>query len=246
MADHIQVPQAWMKNFMHKTEDGEKVFYLSCKDGKIDEEKIKKLGAEENYYVPDFEKYLGSRWETKFGELSKKIRKNIKETSERIGLSTEEYFFLKRFLTLSIGRSKTFKKEVLKRSDNRFTFIGINEIVPLSVLEEEPIFNDYNVQFLYNRTKIGFVLPSYTYYYIGQAFGISPIMVLTDKIAVRFLKKEENNEFNAIVNGSILHIDDEENIKNYNYYALITEINTNNDFLIAKSENELNVLKNGG
>ena len=246
MADHIQIPQVWMRNFMHKSSEGEKVYCYLCQIGTISEEKISDLGAEDNYYIPDFEKYLSKNWEMKFGEINKKIRKGIKTGVFRFELTENECDFLKRFLTLSIGRSKTFQVNLLQQHNSIFPFIGIREIAPLSVVSEKPMFNDYNIQFLFNRTNVGFVLPSYSYYYIHQQNFDSPIMVLTDKIAIRFVKKEKSIDFNKMVNCSVLMLDNEENIKNYNYYAAIAELGTNNDFIISKNKKDLEILINSG
>ncbi|MBQ3063666.1 MAG: hypothetical protein IJC99_02535 [Clostridia bacterium] len=243
--DHIQVPQVWMRNFKHKTTEGYKVYCLSCIDGSITPQKIKELGAEKDYYISDFEHYLDSNWESKFGILNKKILKGIRGDSDRFDINEDECCFIKKFLTLSVGRSKFFKFNLAHKCTNKYPFWGLREIAPLSTMDATPIFNNCNIQFLYNTTDVGFVLPSYTYYYVPQSFRNTGIMVLSDKIAIRFVQKEHSEEFNDIVNCSVININDEENIKNYNYCAMVTEIATNNDFIISKNSKELYMLKNG-
>lgn len=243
-ADHIQVPQVWMKNFKNKTPEGDCVFCFNMKTGEIANVKIRTLGTGLNYYIKDFESYLGTYWESPFGRLNKKLIKGINLNYESIDvkITDEEINFLKKFLNLSIGRSKEIQNRILTQTNFKF---GIREIAPLSLVNTDPLFNDYNLQFLYNNTNIGFVLPSFTYYYIPQEQEESPIMILSNKIGIRFLKKTENNEINDFIQRHILIIDNEEDIKNYNYCAMITEMATNNDFIIAKNKKDLEILKDG-
>ena len=98
------------------------------------------------------------------------------------------------------------------------------------------------MQFLKNTSNYNFVLPSYTIYYVCLKGFTSPIVVLSPKIAIRFIPKVHCAIESS---GAVLEISDDENIKNYNYYAFLCELFTNSDFLLSKTKKELEMLYNG-
>ena len=257
MADHIQLHQGWMRNFKNDNKDGEQVycFNVSNQDfndgnniiskGQIGSFKIKSLGALSNYYDRNFEHYLDSKWESKFGDLNKYIKTELKKNLTKIELSDEQIKFIKKFMALNMSRSLFMQELLIKQAKNPFELIGIREITPLATIDVGiKLFEDKNIQFLRNNTSIGFVLPSMSYYYVLTKYESTPIIVLSDKLAIRFIKKD-NKEFDETVKCLILDIDSEENIKNYNYCAMITELSTNHQFLIAKHKKELECLLYG-
>lgn len=257
MGDHVQLHQGWMRNFKHKTTDGEQVYCLNVskyiygddktiiKPFEVKSIKIKRLGASPKYYVEDFEHYLDQRWESKFGDLNKYIFDEFKKNSDYIKLSDDQIEFIKKFMAVNMARSLFMKKEMIKAAKHPYEIIGMRETLPASVISENSkLFEDKNIQFLRNNTSIGFVLPSMSYYYVVTKSQNTPIIALSDKLAIRFIKKEDP-KVDELARCLVIPIDSEENIKNYNYSALITEINTNQHFIIAKNKRELEILVNG-
>ncbi len=232
MADHIQIPQTWMRNFSKKNNPLPKsVYCLSLQYKVIDCVKIKELGASEHYYIEDFEHYLDVNWETKIGLIFKKIRDEAKK--DKYELNDDELQFIKRFLALSVARSKSYR--VLSRLNDKsgLPFIGEAEINPLSVIfSGGMLFKDSKYRFIVNTSNVGFVLPSYSYYYINSENLKCPIMVINSKIAISFVEKDK------IEGGQVWYIRDDVTIKRMNYWALVAERYTNNDFLIAENPSD--------
>ena len=254
MADHVQLHQGWMRNFKNDVKDGEQVYCLNTskytygddktilKPFEIGSIKIKRLGASPNYYVRDFEHYLDKNWESKFGELNKYILQEFKKNNDYIKLTDEQVEFIQKFMALNMGRSLFMKKEMIKQAKNPLELIGMREILPSSIVAENlKLFENKNIQFLKNNTKIGFVLPSMSYYYVLTKYQATPVIVLSDKLAIRFINKESPS-VDKLARCLVIPIDDEENIKRYNYSALLTEINTNQHFVIAKKQEDLECL----
>ncbi|MBQ2711640.1 MAG: hypothetical protein IJF66_06840 [Clostridia bacterium] len=258
MADHIQLHQGWMRNFQNNQGDGKQVYCLnvgcgSISDGKrtiepyeIGSIKIKSLGAVANYYIKDFERYLDKHWESRFGSLYKDILTKFKSNNSVINLTNDQINFLKRFMAVNMGRSTFLKNEYIKTTSCSYELFGINEILPASTAASNlQLFENAILQFLSNQTSIGFVMPSISYYYVMSAYiETTPIIPLSDKLAIRFIKKT-NTDIDATLGGLIIDINDKETIKSYNYYAMLTEINTNKQFIIAKHMNELECLLRG-
>lgn len=236
MADHIQIPQTWMRNFAHKEKDkGDCVYSFFVESGEIRAEKIKSLGAESNHYIEDFEKHLGEKWETPLGIFCKSLRKSYKNNLE-MSLSNEDTLFLKKFLAISVSRSKTYKAIDYFESDKRFPYIGYREIPTLAVEASNGIlFENYACRLVFNTSNIGFVLPSYSICYTYHKDTVYPLMIIDNKIAILFDESGNTNNY---------FIDDELLIRNVNKWAYITEYYTNHDFIIASKENDLEILLN--
>lgn len=254
MADHIQLPQLWMKAFKNDKKDGgsNQTYCFNFTKGiktdghnSIDPQsigsiRIDSIGVEENHYHKDVEKYLSANWEIRFGELKTLLAKQIRKGLKHITLDEKDETFLQRFIAISLSRSKFFKSEVEKIEGK---FFASNDIAVLSVIEEKfKMFEDFEIQFLNNKSKLNFVLPSYTFYYVSLKHCITPIVVLTPKIAIRFIPKKECPK---TCSGFVIDISDDENIKNYNYSALLCEMYTNQDFVISKTKKVLDYLYNG-
>ena len=257
MADHIQLHQGWMRNFKNDIRDGEQVYCFNVgncdicdgkniiESGKIGSIKIKSLGAIDNYYIRDFEHYLDKNWETKFGDIYKIMSSEFKNKKQKINLTPEQILFIKRFMALNLGRSLFLQREFTKTVRYSYELIGMREILPASIaIENLQLFKNKNIQFLKNTTSVGFVLPSISYYYVTTQYERMPIIPLSDKWAIRFIKRY-NNQLDINAQGLVLDINDEENIKNYNYYAMLTERYTNGQFIISKQKKELECLLHG-
>lgn len=254
MADHIQLPQLWIKAFKNKQkEEGTyQTYYLNISNEEkyggnttlqpstIGSIRIDFVGSEKNHYHNGLEKDLSKNWEIKFGKLKTLFAKKIRAGNKIIELSSEEENFLKKFMAISVSRSKFFKNKIEEKEGK---FFATNDIAVLSVaINNLSLFVDYEIQFLKNTTDYNFVLPSYTLYYVCLKNFITPIVVLTPKIAIRFIPKVNCSRKHS---GIVLEISDVENIKEYNHYALLCELLTNNDFLISKTKKELEILCNG-
>lgn len=233
MADHIQIPQTWMRNFQHR-DNGECVYSLWLNSGNITSEKIKSLGAEKNYYTKDFEHHLDVQWETRLGLFFEKTKKNYRN-DEKMELSEDDILFLKRFLAISVSRSKTYQALDCWHSNRKIPYLGYREIPILSVEASNGIlFENYSCRFLFNTSNIGFVLPSYSICYTYHDKIIFPLMIINDKIAILFDKCGKTNSYS---------ISDELLTRDVNRWAFITECYTNHDFIIASKENDLITLR---
>lgn len=242
MADHIQIPQTWMRNFMNKNNPlPNSVYCLSLPRFIVGCVKIKELGAVDNYYIKDFEHYLDIEWETKIGLIFKNIRLGAKHGE--VSLSSEEIIFIKRFLAVSVARSKSYKQFCRENDKSGLPFIGENEINPLSVIESGGmLFKDCGYQFIINSTAIGFVLPSYSYYYVVSENEHIAVMVISSKIAIFFVERNSKR----LNSGNLIRISDAIFIKKLNYWALVCERKTNNDFLIAEKPSDFTFETNEG
>lgn len=248
--DHIQLHQGWMRNFKNGIKQGDQVYCLNVGNNVIRDDKtsinqyeiksvkIRYLGARMNYYVKDFEKYLGEYWETHFGEWVKVIITELRKGQKRITITKEQTDFIKRFMALSIGRSDFMKREIIKQARNLVDLYGINEITPLAIVDSKTkMFEDCNVQFIRNSTTKGFVLPSYTYYYASDGKAVFPVVALNDKYAIKFVKKEIQDS-----DGIVFEVDEPKEIEKYNKWAVFTELKTNSNFIIAKNKEDLELL----
>lgn len=253
MECHIQLPRFWMKNFRNDIKDGVQVYCFNLSnealtDGKttippnsIGSINTRHLGTITDYYIQDFEHYLDKNWETTFGEIVTNIQQQIRSGLKKLEISSNDVDFIRRFIAVSVGRSVFSKEWILKNDTSPLRFIGINEITPLSIIQENlKLFENYEIQFLYNKTDVGFILPSYSYYYVEIKSGSTPIIPISSKIAIRFIKN-----IDPLFSKVVIELTDEENIKNYNYYAGITEMATNRQFLISSNRKELEILYNG-
>lgn len=254
MADHIQLPQFWMKAFKNDKKEGGSCqtycFNLARKtkyDGNnsidfksIGSIRIDSVGVEENHYHKEVEKILNQNWEIRFCKMKTYIAKQIRSGVKTLELSEEDILFLKEFITLSMSRSKLFKQGIEKFVGK---FFATNDIAVLSVITEQiNLFQDYEIQFLNNTSDYNFILPSYTFYYVPLSRCITRIIVLTPKIAIRFMPK---SECPPKYSSAVIDISDNENIKKYNCCALECEMFTNQDFIISKTKKELEILCNG-
>lgn len=254
MADHVQLPQFWMKAFKNNRSDGgtyQTYCFNLTEDIKTDGNnviasnsigsiQIDSVGVEDNHYHKKLEKYLSNNWEIKFGNIKTSLAKQIRSGLKNIIITEEDEIFLKKFIAISISRSRTFKKEIERREGK---FFALNDIAVLSVMSNElKLFENFEIQFLHNTSNTNFVLPSYTIYYVQLRKCTIPIVVLTPKIAIRFISKDKCRK---ICKGVVLNISDEEHIKHYNQYALLCEGYTNKDFIISKTKKELEYLYNG-
>ncbi len=254
MEDHVQLHRSWMSRFSHSTKDGDKVYCFNVGQGTIDDGvmsvahgeincvKIKKLGTLPNYYNSDFEKYLSRFWETKFGELLKHITTENDKGNAYIHMDDSNIDFLKEFIAICISRSKFINDETEKILSPLGVKIEREIFIGAVASSKQKMFSNATPIFLRNETTIGFVLPSICYYYVAFANVRYPVVVINDKLAICFIEGiiiDKNNPINVI------SIDDEENIKQYNHCALLVEVHTNNQYLIAKNITDLEQLGDG-
>lgn len=252
---HVQLNEAWMKNFRNELKnDGYQVYCYNIsnqiitdntnniKPNSIGSIKTRKLGAINKYYIKDYENYLGANWEKRFGSISKTIIYKIKRGMNLDEVSKDDIEFIKKFMALSVGRSLFYKQQVLKTDESPFKYIGINEICSASIIQSnQKLFNCLDFQVLNNKSNVGFVLPSCSYYYApymdNDFCGIVP---LSDRVAICF-----KNNGCELYSKKVHEICDDAIIRQFNFIAANVEWKTNNQFLIAKNIKDLEYLKNG-
>lgn len=240
MKSHIQLNQGWMKNFQNDDNvDGKHTYAFFISSLTIKSIKISDLGAVNNFYVQDIEDYFNTNWEQKFGLICKNIRKNVNIDNDKFIISNEDKIFLQKFIAINVSRSLNVNMLAEINSNSPLKGI-IPGVLPLAVAKEkEMYFKNYKIRFIYNDSNIGFVLPSYCHYRfpVNKTNKNYAVMPINDKVAVVF-------DDNSCEEFSITKINDDSEIIEYNYFALLVEMFTNCQFLISKTEKPLNILRN--
>lgn len=244
---HIQITQAILKGFAHRSEDGYKVFYLDLSDNNIKEEKINKLGTELNYYDADVEKFLNDEVENKIGELIKQMKDFEKGKYVKFIFTPEIHVIIRRFFKYSFIRSTKIVKIANKKSElasvlGLCTTNNIIKFVDDSILD--PFYNSYDSDIIINSSKVEFVAPRNCFYSIHTEGKFAKyVLPISPKIGFILIRKSELNC--VYINGQhhYMNITDDEIARGFNKNALLSELEFNNDFIVANNKTELIELK---
>ena len=239
MKCHIQLNQGWMNNFQNDIKDGKQTYCLSLLDLNIESTKIRKLGVVEDFYVPDVEDFFSKNYETRFGDITQKIKNGISTTTNFFALSKEEKEFIQKFIAINVSRAPITNIMAEMKSSVPVKFATPSGVLSLAVHEEKlKYFDGYKIRFIYNSSNTGLVLPSYCHYRTIEESSLIPIVIIpiSDKLALVF-------DDNECIEFSVTNITDEAVINNFNYHAFIVEKYTNGQYLISKTEKPLLEIK---
>ncbi|MDD4210909.1 MAG: DUF4238 domain-containing protein [Clostridia bacterium] len=246
---HKQVPQLLMRGFQHKivvkNNNGINTTYavycLDLKTKQIKEEKIARLDAELDYYAKPIENHLIGI-ENKFAKTKEKIAESIK-SGKNIEISKYEKD-IKNFLKYCFLRSDQFLKKANEPS--RISFLLGRELTHNEVIywgDKDDFFDkEFKEKFItvmYNKSNIGFILPKCCFYDIVKKGENIIVLPISDKIAILLCDKKDLDSHIFEGKVTIKTINDDEIIKKLNVLALKAEKETDNSFVIAKSEKEL-------
>lgn len=241
---HVQIPKSILKNFAYKAgKDGLVVDYLDFNDKKIKTEKIKKLDTITGYYSESFEKHLGEKFETPFGNISKKIKDFTINRISNLTLSKKETETVLEFFNNIFLRGQFALQKANEYSlTSIIQPIGQEELIRST---KQNLFVGYWMNIIKNKTKIDFVIPRNCFYAKKSRISqkLHYIFPITPRAAIILIPNEEIEDF-MTGNGKIdyYHIDDESSIKVLNDFALEIEKGTNNQF-IAGNKSELERLR---
>lgn len=244
---HVQLTKSLLRNFSHKTDEGEKVYYLDLSDSKIKEEKIKKLGTVYGYYSEDVEKFLSEEVENKIGDVAKRFKDFSKQKREQLTITSQNQDSIKMFFKYSLIRSKYIIREVNKASYFA-EFLGgytTNHIISFSddrVLDD--FFENYEVDILLNNSNVEFVIPR-NCFYSGMVTGkpTKYILPINPRTAFVLIHKNELNCY--IIDGKHYYpqINDDAVANSFNKRALFDEQHFNNTFVKLSEKKNWKICK---
>ncbi|MCF7831996.1 MAG: DUF4238 domain-containing protein [Candidatus Marinimicrobia bacterium] len=244
MKSHVQIPKSILKNFAYKSgKDGLVVDYLDLSCNEIKTEKINKLDTIEGYYSEEFDKRMGEKYETPFGDISKRIRDFNKNKLDKLSLSERETKTI-----LDFYNNIFFRGKFALEKANKYSLTSVVRPIEqeeLIILTRENLFTGNWVNIIRNKTNIDFVIPRNCFYVKKSKSAKKPhyILPITPKSAIILIPKEEIEEFET-TKGTRDHysVDDENTIKTLNEFALEIEKGTNNMFVVG-NKLELSRLK---
>ncbi len=232
MGCHIQIPRLLLRPFVDTIQDGKKVHYLDFQDFEIKEGKINDLGSEEKYYFEKMETFLAREIEGKVGEIFARLRKVSKRRSSEYQLTIDDAATIRQFFIYTMLRGRAILKET-KRHSTFAQFLRDKDLVHLILSNPDSAFNlfeQYSVNILFNKTDIGFLIPSCCIYSLKTNlptyFFIMPI---SPKCCILLAS---NDSYLAISK----YIDDATIIKYFNNRAYAGENTDNKDFIAGNVE----------
>lgn len=247
---HVQLSTFLIVNFSKKhlinnngyRNKNDMSWILDLKTKIITLDKPKKIGTVYRYYDDKTENMLSSE-ETKFGEFINKIRE-WKKVGGDFHLSEYE-MLLKTFSMLQFLRSSNLQKKLIERnitqnlkpSDIINAYINNPELFPV-----EEYMADYRINLLVNQSQSNFVLPKCCWFSVLEEDSKhwQMIMPIDPKIAVILYHKDYESRY-LLREGKIglSSIVTDEQVFGLNKYALNSEQNADNDFIVSISEKEL-------
>ena len=247
---HVQMPKGLMKAFSHPTKDGKCVYYLDLKDMEIKEAKINELGTIRGLYDPKSEEMLDHLYESPFFQVTQDIKKFYRGKSEVFSLTQENVKALKDFLTISLMRSDATRELAASKSilASIFPESLYKYFVPAMqmALPNIPLLDGLHINFLLNGSKLPLVAPrNCVVFSFIKSLG-SYILPINPYCAILFQAEELYlSTFNK--DGEVCYAfvkeGEEKTIRLINFAAGKSERATNNEFLIGKNREELEILK---
>lgn len=241
--NHVQISKFLMKPFSHRTQDGDKVFYLDYKSGDIREEKISTLGTSPEYYYPAMEEFLAEEIESKVGEIFSLFRKIAKKEST-LTISKADNENIKNFFAFCLLRSEGIKLKTKEKS-LFLQFLPEKDQVAL-ILSQHKISTKYFAEnffssILLNKSSVDFVIPHNCIYSISSigklqnekfdflCLPISPrccALLIPNSYMHKYVSDTE-------ING--LYISDDEMIRGFNNRAFASENTFSKKFIIGST-----------
>ena len=249
MKSHIQLPNCILQYFRDQADPEKKVWYLWLSDNSIKRASARKLGTSKGYYSQEMESHLNAHIESPAAELFTKIRRFCEDDkSENITLSGADEIVFKVFLKNLLSRGSVARDSFLKTSltaqlcseqnnnDMRVWFgTGI-----LSSIDD--ILADMRMIILINRSKCNLVAPR-NFFYIVPYDNVYCIMApISPNIALALLPRERFGDFKHNNTYICPEINDEQQIRDFNIYALKYEYAYNKEFIASCSRQEVEEL----
>lgn len=246
---HIQVNRALLRNFSQRNSESglEEVYYLEISSQTIKRDNISDVGTKYGYYDSIVEDKL-SQIESKFGNVATAIKQFGKSSRKTLKLSSQISDVIKLYMTNLLVRSEQFR-ESTNRASVYGQFIGgfsSNIIIGRINIEKfKWFFDKYQVCLIDNVSDIQFVLPRNGIYAVtceGKKAKI--ILPVTPSKAIVLVEPDEMERELADSKATYYQISDNNIVHQFNVQAYLTEKSTNNHFVVAKRQNELQMIIN--
>jgi len=156
---HVIVPELLLKDFCSQDT---RLYYIDTKNDQIKRGSAKKFNTSFGYYSLRFEKYLSDNYETKIGNIKKKIEKfviNKEKHIQFVGLFED----IKNFLNMSFFRNPRFVDRVNQESLSSKLMpkgYGSEEVAFFYHKYGTKIMENMSIYLLDNRTQEGLLLSS--------------------------------------------------------------------------------------
>ena len=239
---HIQMPKCVLKNFV---DDKQTLYHYDFASGKINPGRAASLNTEEGYYSQVVEDYLRDNIETPFGD----VMKFVKDASLQDTFSVDDDFHekIRRFFYALMSRSS----EMLSSVNRNFVFFQFMPeqhqhdyaaVKGIEIAKEKGLFDGYHVTFMFNDSKVPFVLPLHGFYQFGYRQAICLNLPIAPYCAITLFDKEHEAEFVQDEMVKFLHCSDDEIIHALNKFAFITEREHNKKTIVCNQRSELEKL----
>lgn len=154
---HIIVPEVLLKDFQSSNTY---LYYIDTKIDKIKRGSVRKFNTQFGYYSLRFEKFLSNNYETRIGNIKKKLNDFVFKKEQTVEL--ENLFNdIKRFLNMSFFRNPRFIDEINNEAiSSNIIFKGYNSesVALFSNDYGSNLLNGMNIFLIINRTGEGLVL----------------------------------------------------------------------------------------
>ena len=244
---HVTTPKSLLNRFAHKTEDGQKIYYIDIDEMIIKEEKTRDYGAEYGYYSKELEEVLNREFEGKFQLITKAISEFGKGKVKNLDITHEMQETIYDFFDISTYRNKKMVEEVNKNSATSILVGGYDHefIVRLALSKRFPhIYKDLKINFIINKTERDFVLSNNILSSVivddGNEILIMPV---NPKICIALMQEEYYKKY--LVDGNLyyMNIENEEKVKNINGYIFAQAKRKHEDVIGNEKELEELLLK---
>ncbi len=244
MADidsHIQLPKCVLKNFQ---DDKQWLYYYDFESNKIGRGRAKTFNTENGYYSQGVENYLRDNVETPFGKVMALVKEITKD--DVFAIPNSCFDSVREYSYALISRSPEMQKTINQNSvffqflppQNRHDYAVVSGI---ENAKERKLFEDWQVTFMVNESKIPFVLPQQGIYDFGLKTSKYPClsMPITPMIAIIMIPKECVSEIvdNDMV--KLFSFSEDETAELLNNKAFSTEKNHNKQSIISNSREEI-------
>lgn len=214
---HIIVSEFLLEDF--KSSDT-RLYYINTINSKIKKGSVRKFNTKFGYYSLRFEEYLNKNFETKMGNIKKKIEEFV------INKSNEVHFFnlfndVKSFLNMSFFRNPRFIEEINKTAlSSRLTYKGYNSEDVANFYNQfgTKILEGMSIYIFVNRTEEGLLLSGEIFSNISLKENVHGLILpLHPKYGILIVPTEYYRQQNKIyTNKSYVVIEDVKIIRNIN------------------------------
>ena len=243
---HTQLPKQILQHFCDPGSG--LVWYLDLSDGRIHRTSSKKLGTVTDYYSADMEQYLCKTVESDLGRFWTEIEGFANGQVNSVTIHEAEETAVGQYVKALIARSDYWMKIFEEKSLTAAlcTPQENHDDLVKALLNGNNRVNRYieqvQVVYLSNQTAQYFVVPKNGFYCIKSKGRDNLIIPVSPEFAF-ILKPSEDVGYDK--NGDVIHhyhINDENDISEFNQRALQFEYVLNKDFVAGARKDELEVL----